>query len=493
MSNEISTEGFAKESHAHQLQEQYLELLDSLLRTISNAVKAAADWSLGDKNADIRIIINDKELPKNQLTPEQVEQLRQAIEEPEKVKGNVTVKLGEEVVLKVRHGDVKVDRLGIVQAPQEVANLTQASETPQQSPSPQQQQTVSPQVAAAATPLQKNQASSASKNAEELQAEVNELQRELDQKSQKVEQQSERLSTVESKLEALTDTVNNVQDKSISLWLHQTFSTVVQGVKQFVDSWANSNTESTRQLEQQAQPVLQALAQTGKESPSEHLLLQKIGSLENTVKDIQIRFDDSIKTIEGKLVVLEQQIQNLQQNRSVQNDVKATVEPAIEPALGTALAQVEAAQSLEAVKVEALKVENQLPQVERANSTKPAQDFSALQVVTVAEKLLDGLRATNADGLRSFETGNGYRFEKVGSTLTITAPEQGEVVRAVTQGRNRQITLSPQLTSQNAAQLQNIGQKLDANLSENLTKTSQTQSQNQEQNQRQGQGRVRRI
>lgn len=428
------------ESNAHQLQEQYQKILASLIDKISAAVKEARRKSQAKQEPSIRIFISGKEVLKDKLTPPQIEKLRQAIESPNQLKGSVRVKDDKELLLDVKDGQVKVDKLGLVQTQkQEIkTEKTIDSEKTTQTELPQKPQSTT-------------QAYSQNPNSPPI-AEVASLK-------QTVEQQVQKIEALEQKLDALSQSISSIQDKSLSRWMGNTLSSTAKGFKQAVAGWAISKNNAVKNLRSAF--------------TTQHPLQKNLQEIENKVQAVNTKFDWGMENIQAHLNVIQQQIKDIQNNPVVQSTTKAVVGKVIEPAVASVLQGTGVMQNFE--KLQAKEgLAKQEGTTERVESIPNAhKEFKAGMVVAAAEKLLDRISAHTPDGNRSFQTGSGYMFEKKGDTITISNPDRSELVRSVGKGSERTINVSKSLTAQKAANLEQIGEKIHQDLS-----PTQTQSQN---------------
>lgn len=116
---------------------------------------------------------------------------------------------------------------------------------------------------------------------------------------------------------------------------------------------------------------------------------------------------------------------------------------------------------------------------EQANRAKQGvRDFAAARVVQQVELLLDRTSNRTAEGNPYLETGSGYHFEKQGNTISISAPERGEVVRAEGKAPDRQVNVSQNIQDQDKAKLEQAGNQIERDLQ---PKQSQAQQQRQSQ------------
>ncbi len=317
MSSGLSTDGFPDESHGHQLQEIYQQILESLLRQIASSVNGLGNLVFdGEQERDIKILIGGKEVEKNELTDAQVEKLRRAIRDPESIKngpyqGTVEIRIDGSTVFRNEYGLVSVDEL----------NLTQGS----------RQEILAPLVGEQVLypqPTVTNQVAQVNREVGGLQAELdNSLQKqpksEVSELQQIVTQQADKIEALEAKLSVITDSLQTIQNRSLSNWLSSTISNATEGFKQFINRWTSSANEAVKNLQQTAQPVLQALS---KNREPQKQIQQQLASIDNTVQTVKIRFDDSLKDIQAKLANIQTQLNTISEQSGVQSQIKTTVE-----------------------------------------------------------------------------------------------------------------------------------------------------------------------
>jgi hypothetical protein len=449
------------EHHTHQFQELYHKNIEALVEAISAALKQATEQTIkGVKKAgealkskqssgevskttepSIRLFVGGKEVysqvpgqepTKNSITPQQFQKIKQALEDPKNLKGAIEIKAGKERIFHARDGEIKFDKLGLAK-PQvqkvEATQTTQPSKTAQTSTQP--------------TPP----------NPEgELKAEITDLK-------QTVEQQGQRIEALEKKLDALAQSLNWVQNKSLSRWMGSTLSSTAQGLKQAVTGWAVNQGENVRKIQQKAHSAVRATLTT------QHPMQQQLQGIENKVQTVSTKFDQGMENVQFHLAVIQQQIKAVQNHPVVQSTTKAAVEKVIEPAVVSMLQRVGVMQNLETLQAQesVAKQESVVNKVKSASSAH--QHFKAEEVVAAAEKLLDRIPAQASYGNRSFQTASGYLFERKGEAITISDPQGSELVRSVGRGSERQIHVCERLTAQDAESLEQVGGKIHQDLS----------------------------
>lgn len=441
------------EHHAHQFQELYHKSLKALIETIAAALRKSAELNIHEKTTQqdlkgaiekgralkselsdglteqpIRLFVGGKEVysqvsgqepTKNFITLEQFQQIKQALEAPPHLKETVEIKAGTKRVFYAKDGQIKLDKLGLAQSPVQSALATQTAESLKES-----------KLSIQTIPHSSDP---------ELKAETNLLQM--------LEQQGQRIEALEKKLDALSQSLNSVQNKSLSRWMGSMLSNTAGGFKQAVSGWAVRATEAINSVQLHVQSAFL----------SQHPLQKQLQNVENKVGGISAKFDQGMDSIQSQLATIQQQLKTVRNSSTMQPNIETAVKEVVEPVLvsseqrdGIAL-NVEALQAKEGL-------HDRVEHIELAH--KP---FKAGMVVSAAEKLLQRIPSETSNGDRAFETGSGYRFHTDGSTTTIYAPDHSELVRSSGQGNN-QITVSPHLTLESADKLEAIGDKIHQDL-----------------------------
>ncbi len=417
MTSGLSTDGFPDESHGHQLQEHSQQILDALLRQIASAVNALGNLVFdGERERDIKILIGGKEVDKSEIEDDQVEKLRRAIKDPESLKngphqGTVEIRIDGETVFRNEYGNVLVDELNLTQAPAQEIKAPVVGKQPL-SPQSLEQSTVS------------NQAAQANKEVGGLQTEPsNSLQGqplgEVASLQQVVNQQAQKIEALETKISVIADSLQTIQNRSLSHWLSSTLSNAAQGFKQFVNRWTTSNNAAVENLQQRAQPVLQVLSQNREQKSAQPPIQQQLTSIDNTVQTVKIRFDDSIKDIQAKLANIQSQLNTLAEQSGVQPPVKTTVEKGAEPAIAAAFQQLGIIQNSELIQSQAT------AQSEAESSTKTLQTKNvewAVQTILKKHGIID-----EQDG-STYCRGNEYTLSSDLNGTRITANDDGRTI-----------------------------------------------------------------
>ncbi len=117
-------------SDADQIKNDYLEILESILRSIKDRAKSQG------LNADGNVSImfgrssvfrgtSAYEYEKRTITPEQVEILSKAISDPKSFKGSLQIRIGGDVVYHAKDGEVLKDKLGLSPAQEQSQEQSQ--------------------------------------------------------------------------------------------------------------------------------------------------------------------------------------------------------------------------------------------------------------------------------------------------------------------------------------------------------------------------------
>ena len=448
------------EHHAHQLQELYHQNLKALIETISAALKKAAQQTIkGAKKAGealkpgqqalksntakelpIRLFVGGKEVYSqvpgqspsiNTITDKQFEKIKQSLEDPNNLKGAVEIKAGTERIFHAKNGELKVDTLDLAQTQTQKLEIAQAQKPPQET-----------QTSPQSTPAY----------SESLTTEITSL-------TQTVEQQEQRIAALEKKIEILSQSLSSIQNKSLSKWMGSTLSTTAKGFKQAVTDWAANKSKNIKNFHQKAQSILKNAL------PVDHPLKQQMQGLENKVHTVSTNFEQGMMSVETRLAYIQQQLKDFYNNPYVQSTTKAALEKVIEPAVVSVLQRAGVIPNLEKLQEKSGETKQENVTKEARSTPNLSKEFKAEMVVSAASKLLDRIPAQTPDGNRSFQTGSGYVFEKKGDSITISNPDQSELVRSVGKDSERTIHVSEGLTAQKAATLEQIGDKIHQDLS----------------------------
>jgi len=241
-------------SDSKEIQENYLQILNDVISKIVDTAKAAGKLNLAStEQPAIQVFVGAKKVYEqvlgqrstgNVITPEQVGQVKKALEEPQNVKGSVRIKIGSETVYHVKNGEVITDNLGLAKAQTAIqeAKTTQTVEAPK---------TLEAQIAA-------------------LQAIV--------------EKQGQRIEVLEQKLEQLTSSLASVQvsNPTLSRWMNainNSLSSSARELKEKVVDFA-------RNLQDKAASQVQNL-QSKVVEQAQNLQGQAINTIDNAVKSVQ--------------------------------------------------------------------------------------------------------------------------------------------------------------------------------------------------------------
>lgn len=352
---------------------------------------------------------------------------------PPLLKETVEIKAGTKRIFHAKDGEIKLNKLGLAQFPVQSVLATQTAESLKEG-----------QPSIQTTPQSSDP---------ELKAETNLLQM--------LEQQGQRIEALEKKLDALSQSLNSVQNKSLARWMGSTLSKTTGGLKQTVSAWAVKAQEAVKKIQLRVQSAFLP----------QNLLQKQLQNVENQVGTISNKFDQGMDKIQSQLVTIQQQLNTVQNSSTTQHNNKTATKEVVEPVVvsGKQLDGI-------ALNVEALQVKEGLH--ERVQHIELAhKPFKAGMVVSAAEKLLQRIPSENSEGDHAFETGSGYRFHTDGSTTTIYGPDRSELVRSTGQMDNQQITIAPHLTSESANKLEVIGNIISQELLEPVQQPNQSLNQ----------------
>jgi hypothetical protein len=252
------------EHQARQIQEDYMRLLDSILKRIhqrSGKEKSPAISIVYGSTAEYKS--HPKEgVTKNRMDPDKVAQLQKALEDPKSLQGSLRVYVDGKLAYHNKNGEVKQDTLGL-------ASMAKVSQEPQQAPQQQAPQTTQARLMAplAVIPPEQRVSSMVAQKApltlEGLQQQIDTLKSEMTQLRQSVAEMGQRLEQF-SRYEPPTPTT----DPKLSNWLgsvgaaiRSTSQELSQRLGQMAQSLQSQATDKAQGLKTQVATQVQEVRQ----------------------------------------------------------------------------------------------------------------------------------------------------------------------------------------------------------------------------------------
>ncbi len=422
------------ESHVRQAQEDYQQILAGLLRRVTSS-PGAREWGLDNNSSkDIRFFVSGKEVHKNEITPSAVEKLQMAIESPKNLKGSVQIKIAKEKVFHVKDGVILEDKLGLAQA-----------QTQKVRAKPELKSLVKNQIEQPAEQVHTQQLLDTNEG----------LGERLFSLEKRVAQQAKKIELLEQKLNSVAGSVNLIQNKPLSGWLNSTFSKVANGFQESVNGWSITKISDLQKIRQKLQSAADSPVQ------------QQLKLMEATVNTVNSNVREGIKDIQSKLAALQERINSLQENPAVQSAAKAVVEKIVEPVVAMALEKSGVIQSINILEAERATDNRVTPQ--------PSSQLVPENLISAAQRVLERIPSQSLEGTRSFKTGRGYLFEAKGDNITISGPNQNQLISSVSKDNTCQINVSNSLTHIESLQLREIGDTINKILS-TLSTQAETQT-----------------
>ncbi|MFN6572022.1 hypothetical protein [Dendronalium sp. ChiSLP03b] len=228
-------------SDAKEIQKDYLETLESIIERVLR--QSEEKGYKPDNKVSISIFFGSRKVYEqvvgekanfSTINAKQVEALKQAINDPQSVKGSFAIKIGQEKVFHVKDGQVLVDKLGLTNSQ-----------------------------------IQDNKLAANQQNhsVENLQKQVENLQKQVEQQQKLIDNLKNQPQTQET----LTELVNQIQELSRSL-------------------------DNQQKLIENTQQGLQKITESQNARPVNSRLQNWIGTIENKVKQVSKAAFEQIKT-----------------------------------------------------------------------------------------------------------------------------------------------------------------------------------------------------
>jgi hypothetical protein len=418
-------------SEGKQVQQDYLDILDAILRKIQEKGK----FQEPEPDNQISIFVSrnlaykgipGQEPAINKMTPELVETLDKAISDPQNLKGSIRITIGNDKVFHARDGEVLTDKLGLSNT-QSQTQTSKVAKTP-----------VNTQVKTSKVKVEQ-QSPSQSTSIESLQQQIDTLQKQVQEQ------------------QGLID----------SLKLQKQSSEITQKLSTEVDSF-HSSVERQQKTIEQLQQGLESVINRSTPTIKNSALQNWVGSVENKVRQTAKNLYDQAKTaltpkvdrlksqietqIEELKTQVNQQITSLKSEVQSQiNDLNTQVRTNVSNAVEGVRENVE--QKLDNVKTSAQDFQNKVVgQVQTVHKevTKMAQNTHSLAVNTVKEgiqtvsasvmeakgkaieasvgAMLHLFGDKKADGSISFESQH-YHFHLIENTISIKAKDGRDLLK----------------------------------------------------------------
>jgi hypothetical protein len=252
--------------HAKQVHQDYLEILDSILRQI----KSKGQFQGTEADKAVTIIVDKQKVHRvgnsqatsfSTITPEQVDKLNQALQNPQALQGAVKIYIGNNKVYHANNGKLITDKLGLSpKQEQSATSTTEATLTPKKlrqqldtvaSQVKQQQSTLPTRSNAVSVKQLQLEVGSLSQQIAILESSVSRLNKGLESLSALREPTNVKNSRLQTWLKSASTKVKTVAQN----WSSQVKSLFVPDVEQLQKQIAQVNTRSQNLFEAKGQEI----------------------------------------------------------------------------------------------------------------------------------------------------------------------------------------------------------------------------------------------
>lgn len=426
-------------SEGKQIQQDYLETLDAIVRSIREKVKSQGLED--DKNLSIVIggntvyKENGQEVVKSTITPEQVEMLNKALSEPQSLKGAIRIMLGREKLYHAHYGQVLTDKLGL--SPKQ----SQAQVQEQSSRETISLKSLQQQIDALGQRVQEQQKLIDSLNQENRQDVVTQLLSEFTNLQYAVAQQQQTIDQLQQRLEGvISQELPSAKNSVLQNWVGSIETKIKQTATNFYERVKTALTPKMEKLQSQVDELKTQVNQlfTKLETQINDFKYQTQRNIQNVRSDIEQRID-SVKT-DTYEALQDLQHKVSQQVQTVHKEVTKMAQSAHSKAVNSVREGVKA-----------------------VSRTVSETQGKAIEAGVGAMLHIFGDR--HPDGSVTFDSQN-YHFHQHGNTISIKSKDGRDVFRDG--------NLTASATEKDIAALEEIQQDIDEYLSPEFSQ-SQTQ------------------
>ncbi|MBD2680899.1 MULTISPECIES: hypothetical protein [Nostoc] len=411
-------------SEAKQVQHDYLEILNDILHKLLEKGK----FQDLDTSKDLSIYVGnqpkykghpDREVSVNSMTPELVEKINTAINDPQNLKGSVRIMIGKDKVYHAKDGEVLTDKLGLNSKITQNSDLgSHQSQSPQTAKPVQQSsplEDLQKQVDALQQKVQEQQSlidnfasqnQSSNQVAEKLSADIISLKQAFDAQQKTIEQLQKGLEAINSQ--------NNpaVKNSTLHNWINSIETKAKTTAKNLYEQVKTAFTPKIDKVKAQ----LEAQISTLKQQMNQQMESLK-AEMKSQVATVKGEFESNVGVVkdgigEVKQLVSDEIQHGMERHQAamgaIHNKVTGEVNT-VHKQLTQAVGDIHSAAN-HTVKQSVEKVTNSV------------MDIKGKALAKSVNSMLRLFGNQNPDGTRSYESKN-YNFYQKGDSITVTAKD----------------------------------------------------------------------
>ncbi|MBD2596050.1 hypothetical protein H6G74_17205 [Nostoc spongiaeforme FACHB-130] len=444
-------------SEAKQVQHDYLEILNDILNKLSEKGKfQSLDTS---KNLSIYVgskakykIGSDGEISVNLMTPEVVETIKTAINDPQNLKGSVRIMVGNQKVYHAKDGKILTDKLGLNQTQLQSRQAESVEESSSIESLQKQVESLQQKVQEQQALIDRfvQQENSSVESTQKLSTDLANLKQAFDTQQKTIEQLQKGLEAINKQ------NLPVVKNESLSKWLNSIESKAKNTAKNLYEQVKTALTPKVDKVKAQLETQITAL----KEQINQQMESVK-AEMKSQIAAIKSEFESQVGVVKDGIAEVKQLASNeVQYGIERHQAATSAIQSKISEEVNTVHKQVTKAVGDIHSKVNHTVKEN----VEKV--TNSVMEIKGKAFSKSIDSMLRLFGNQNSDGSRSYESKN-YNFYQKGDSITVTAKDG----RAVMVDNS----LTTQATEKDVESLEEVGQVVSDYLKSNHTQ-SQSQS-----------------